>query len=31
MALILGLVAVASVGTVWADDSATGQNSIPAP
>jgi hypothetical protein len=31
MALILGLVAVAGVGPVWADNDATGQNSIQAP
>jgi hypothetical protein len=30
MALILGLVAVAGVGSVWADE-ATGQNSIQSP
>ena len=31
MALILGLVAIAGVGTVWADTSATSMDSIQAP
>jgi hypothetical protein len=31
MALILGLVAVAGVGTVWAQNSATSMDSIQAP